>query len=116
MERLQIYEVFDCNRTLYKMLEQQKTFPISLGFKLFKLMKVFDEVEEYVFNTMETTFKDFKFENMNEEEKMFYNTILSSEIELDYEKINTSYFENNEDLMLTIEDIGNLSIILSKKE
>ena len=51
---------------------------------------------------------------MSEEEKMFYNKVLSSEIELEYEKINTSYFEKNNDLMLTIEDISNLSIILSE--
>ena len=114
MERLKIYEIFNCNKTLNKMFEQQNTFPISIGFKLFKIMKMFDEVEEYVFNIMEITFKDFKFEHMNDEEKRFYDTILSSEIELKYDKINTSYFENNEDLMLTIEDISNLSIILSE--
>ena len=114
MKKLKIYEVLNCNRTLNKMFEQQNTFPISVGFKIFKLMKIFDEVEEYVFNVMEMTFKDFKFEQMNDEEKMFYNKVLSSEIELEYEKINTSYFENNNDLMLTIEDIGNLSIILSE--
>lgn len=116
MEKLKIYEVLNCNKTLYKMLCQQKTFPISLGFKLFKFMKIFDEVEEYVFSTMEMTFKDFRFEQMSEEEKIFYNTVLNSEIELEYERINTSYFENNDDLMLTIEDIGNLSIILSEKK
>ena len=114
MEKLKIYEIFNCNKTLIKMFEQQNTFPISISFKLFKIMKIFDEVEEYVFNLMEITFKDFKFEDMNDEEKRFYNTILSSEIELKYDKINTSYFENNEDLMLTIEDISNLSIILSE--
>lgn len=97
------------------MFEQQNTFPISIGFKLFKIMKMFDEVEEYVFKIMEMTFEDFKFEQMNLEENIFYNTVLSSEIELDYERINASYFENNEDLMLTIEDISNLSIIISEK-
>ena len=61
------------------------------------------------------TFEDFKFEQMNLEENIFYNTVLSSEIELEYERINASYFENNEDLMLTIEDISNLSIIISEK-
>ena len=115
MERLKIYEIFNCNKTLNKMFEQQNTFPISIGFKLFKIMKMFDEVEEYVFNIMEMTFENFKFEHMNDEEKRFYNAVLSSEIELEYDKINTSYFENNEDLMLTIEDISNLSIILYKK-
>ena len=97
------------------MFEQQNTFPISIGFKLFKIMKMFDEVEEYVFKIMEMTFEDFKFEQMNLEENIFYNTVLSSEIELEYERINASYFENNEDLMLTIEDISNLSIIISEK-
>ena len=48
-------------------------------------------------------------------ENIFYNTVLNSEIELEYERINTSYFEDNADLMLTIEDISNLSIILSEK-
>ena len=115
MTRLKIYEIFNCNKTLNKMFEQQNTFPISIGFKLFKIMKMFDEVEEYVFKIMEMTFEDFKFEQMNLEENIFYNTVLSSEIELEYERINTSYFENNEDLMLTIEDISNLSIIISEK-
>lgn len=115
MTRLKIYEIFNCNKTLNKMFEQQNTFPISIGFKLFKIMKMFDEVEEYVFKIMEMTFEDFKFEQMNLEENIFYNTVLSSEIELEYERINASYFENNEDLMLTIEDISNLSIIISEK-
>ena len=115
MERLKIYEIFNCNKTLNKMFEQQNTFPISIGFKLFKIMKMFDEVEEYVFNIMEMTFENFKFEQMNEEENIFYNTVLNSEIELEYERINTSYFEDNTDLMLTIEDISNLSIILYEK-
>ena len=115
MTRLKIYEIFNCNKTLNKMFEQQNTFPISIGFKLFKIMKMFDEVEEYVFKIMEMTFEDFKFEQMNLEENIFYNTVLSSEIELEYERINASYFENNENLMLTIEDISNLSIIISEK-
>lgn len=114
MKKLKIFEIFNCNRILNKIFEQKNTFPISIGFKLFKIMKMFDEVEEYVFNIMEITFKDFKFEQMNDEEKRFYNAVLSSEIELEYDKINMSYFENNEDLMLTIEDISNLSIILSE--
>lgn len=115
MKILKVYKVINCNKTLYKMFQQQKTFPISVGFKLFKIMKLFDEVEEYVFNTMENTFENFKFENMDDNEKMFYNSLLSSDIELNYEKVNPSYFEDNDDLKLTIEDIDNLSIIFTEK-
>lgn len=114
MEKLKIYEVLNCNRTLFKMFEQQNTFPFSLGFKLYKIMKIFDEVEEYVINIMEMTFENVVLTEMNEEQKMFYNNIISSEIELEYDKIDISFFENNDKLMLTLEDIDNLSIILSK--
>ena len=52
---------------------------------------------------------------MDDNEKMFYNSLLSSDIELNYEKVNPSYFEDNDDLKLTIEDIDNLSIIFTEK-
>ena len=45
MEKLKIYEIFNCNKTLIKMFEQQNTFPISIGFKLFKIMKIFESFE-----------------------------------------------------------------------
>ena len=51
MERLKIYEIFNCNKTLNKMFEQQNTFPISIGFKLFKIMnKLLDKMNTKVYN------------------------------------------------------------------
>lgn len=113
MEKLTIAQVLSCNRTLFKILEQRNTLPASVGFKLYRIMKMFDEVEEYVFDTMDITFENFDFTNMTEEQKLFYNNIISSEIELDFDKIETSILENNENLMLTLEDIDNLSPILN---
>ena len=40
---------------------------------------------------------------------------LSQEIEVDFEKIQQNVFENNDKLLLTVEDVGALSIILSEK-
>ena len=56
MEKIQIFQVLNCNKTINKMLQQQSTFPISVGFKLYDIMKKFDEVEEYVFHLMDITF------------------------------------------------------------
>lgn len=97
------------------MFNQQNTFPISVGFKIFKIIKIFDEVEEYVINVMEQTFPNINLSEMDETQKMMYNMIISEEIELDYEKIDASIFEDNNKLMLTLEDISNLSIILNQK-
>ena len=112
MEKLRIFQILECNKTLYKMLEQRTVFPISVGLKIHRIMKSFNEIEEYIFETMNMTFGNFDWENMTNEQIMFYNNLISQEIEVEYEKIPTSLFENNEKLMLTIEDINRLSIIL----
>lgn len=79
-------------------------------------MKKFDEVEEYVFNVLEMTFQNIDFNSMTEQQKMFYNNIVSSEIELEFETIDEKFFKENETVMLTIEDISNLGIILKEKQ
>lgn len=115
MEKIQISDVFSCNRVLFALMQQQSKFPISVGLKLFKISKIFDEVEEYVFNVMNMTFNDYSFENMTDEQNLFFNKLMNENIELDYEKIPVSVFENNEEIKLTIEEISYLSIILQEK-
>lgn len=112
MDILQIRDVFNCNRIIFKLTEQQSQFPIDVGFRLFKISKIFDEVEEFVFNLMNITFNDFQFEEMTDEQKMFFEKVMTQQIELEYDKIPLSVFENNDKLKLTIEEIGYLSIIL----
>ena len=68
MEKLRVYQVLECNRVLYKMMEQKVLLPISVGLKVKRIMNVFDEVETYVFETMDETFKGFDWENMTDEE------------------------------------------------
>lgn len=112
MEKLHVFEVLECNKTLYKMIEQKNTFPISVGLKLNKIIKEFDEVEEYVFNMMDITFQNFDWGKMTEEQLKFYKCLISEEIELEYSKIPSSFFEDNDKLTLTIEEVDKLRIIL----
>ena len=112
MEKLRVYQVLECNRVLYKMMEQKVLLPISVGLKVKRIMNVFDEVETYVFETMDETFKGFDWGNMTDEEISFYGKLISEEIELYFEKIKEETFENNDKLTLTIDDIDKLSLIL----
>ena len=112
MEKLQVFQVLETNKILYKIFEQKTSLPISVGLKIYRIMKIFDEVEEYVFETMDLAYPNFNWMSMTEDEKIFYQRLISEQIELDYEKIPTELFEKNDNLMLTVEDIGALSIIL----
>lgn len=113
MEKVQISQVLECNKVLYKMLEQRTTFPVSIGLKINHIMKLFDEVEEYIFTTMDVVFGDkIDWSNLSEQQMIFYKELISEQIELDYKKISKEMFENNDKLMLSIEDIEKLSIIL----
>ena len=112
MEKISICEVLKCNRTLYKIVEQGNIFPATIGFKIFKIIKKFDEVEEYVMATMTNTFEDLTFDDMTDEQYTLYNALLYSEIELDFEKIESEVFEENEELKLSLSDISDLTPIL----
>lgn len=112
MEKLQIFQVLECNKVLYKILEQRMAISVSVGLKINRIMKLFDEVEEYVFTTMDMAFQEINWENLTKEQNDFYEKLISEQIELEYNKIPTSFFEENDNLKLTIEDIERLSIIL----
>ena len=116
MEKFQIGQIFDCNRVIFKIIEQQLKFPIYIGIKLYGLSKKFDEVEEYVFKVMETAFGEFDFMSMTKEQEILFNKLLNEEIELEIEKIPSKYFENNENVTLTVEEIGKLMIILEQNK
>lgn len=112
MEKLQVSQVLECNKTLYKIMEQRTALPISLGLKIYRIMKTFDEVEEYVFDTMDATFSNFSWDEMSSDQMLFYRNLITEQIELDFTKISEKEFENNDKLLLNIEDIANLSVIL----
>lgn len=116
MEKLQIQQVVECNKVLFKLAQQQRLFPFSIGYKLFHIRKLFDEVEDYVFTVMDNTFDNFNIEDMSEEEKRFMNAIMSSEIELDYERISIKEFKDNDKVMLSMQDIEKMAIVLNGKE
>ncbi len=114
MEKLVLSQVLECNKILYKIMEQKINLPISVGLKFYRIMKTFDEIEEYVFETMDMAFENFDWNNMTNEQMLFYKNLISEQIELDYVKIPQKDLENNNVLMLNIEDIEKLSIILTQ--
>lgn len=113
MTKMLVSDVFECNKVLDKIMKQRTLLPISVGLKINKIMKEFDEVEEYVLKTMDVAFGEIDWTRITKEQMQFYNTVLSQEIEIDFEKIPREIFENNDKVMLSIEDVDKLTLILT---
>ena len=60
------------------------------------------------------TFENLDWNNMTNEQMLFYKNLLSEQIEVEYIKIPQKELENNNVLMLNIGDIEKLSIILTQ--
>lgn len=113
METLKIADIIRCNSTLYKMRGNELSFPMNVSFKIYQIIKLFDEVEDFVFNALKNVFgKDIDILNMTEQQKEVYDILLNSSIEIDIPKINKDYFKQNEKVNITIDDISNLQIIM----
>lgn len=115
LTKVYINDVLNCSKTLERIFKQHEVLPVRLTFKLYNLIKTFDSVSDYVIQMLQMTFPDINFEEeFTEEQKTFYNYLLSSEIELDIEKIDKRLLEESGGLLLSLADVENLSIILDK--
>ena len=85
---------------------------VVLGYRITPFSFIDITMISDVFSMMDMAFQDFDWEKMTDEQLIFYNKLILEEIELEFDKIPTSFFENNDKLMLTIEDINTLRIIL----
>lgn len=47
-----IYEVFELNRVLHSLLEQQSSYNIKTAFKIHTLLKWLDDTEKFIFERM----------------------------------------------------------------
>lgn len=60
-----IYEVFELNRILHRLIEQQKSYEIRTAFKLYKIVKWLDGTENFVLERMKMVFGDDKIDTDN---------------------------------------------------
>lgn len=55
-----IYEVFELNRILHSILEQQSSYNIKTAFKIHTLIKWLDDTEKFIFERMNAMSIDLK--------------------------------------------------------
>lgn len=113
--KIHVYKILKVNRTIETLLEQHISYPINVGYKIFQLKKELDNIEKYIIERLSMLCPNFFTNDMTEEEKIIYETILSSEIELNNINITIEEITNNNEVKTTLEDIENLMLLFNEK-
>lgn len=108
-----IFEVFELNKILHSLSEQQLSYDIKIAFKIHKLIKWLDETETFIFERMRLMFSE---DTMNGDNPL-YVAFLSAKIPL----VETTLTINelitpNEGVSIGIKEMELLGKILGKTE
>lgn len=108
-----IYEIFKCNTIIYKLIEQQITYPINTAYKLLRLRQQFDEIESLMRDRWIILFGENYNENdFSETQIAVYNATLQATVEIDTFHLKIEDVINNGIIKLTIEEVEILSNFL----
>lgn len=111
-----IYQIIKMNRSLETLISQQTLYNINIAYKIHKIKKELDEIEQYTFDRLTLICPNFDLKNHNEEELLIYNTILNSQIEVDLPTITEEELLSSDEIKLSIEDIENILNIFEEKK
>lgn len=108
-----IYEVFELNRILHSLLEQQSSYNIQTAFKIHSLVKWLDETEEFLFNRMNMLFN----EDETEVKNPLYVAFLNSQIPFVKTDLKVNDLLNTDgNVNLNIKDVEVLNKMLCETE
>lgn len=108
-----IYEVFELNRILHSLLEQQSSYNIQIAFKIHSLVKWLNETEEFLFNRMNMLFNEGETDVKNP----LYTAFLKSQIPFVKTDLKVNDLLNTDgNVNLDIKDVEVLNKMLCETE
>lgn len=113
---LPIYKIIKANRSLEELISQQTLYNINIAYKIYKIKKELDEIENYTFSRLNIICPNINIENMNENEIILYNTILNSTISIDIPILTKDELLSNNEIKLTVEDIENILTLFNEND
>lgn len=105
-----------CNNVIYKLLEQQISYPINVAYKIYKLKKELDEIEQLMYDRWNILFgSDYDITTFTEEEITLYNTTLQAQLDVDLFELSINQVTHNNTVELTISEMETLYNFLESK-
>lgn len=113
-KQITIAECFKLNQIINNIISQELSLSANTAYHFFLLNKTLNNIEDFVFKRMEKIFgENFDITKFNNEEKIVYNTILNSVINVELLNVHVDEFLNTE-LKLKIDDFNFLKYIYEK--
>lgn len=105
-----ISEVFELNRVLHLLMEQQKSYEINIAYEIYKLVKWLDDTEKFFFERFGDLFT-------RSDTSVLNNAIMSSQVPFVGTKLKlNNLIEPNGNVKLSPNDFVILEKMLSKTE
>lgn len=114
--RFTINEIFAINMSLEKLCSQDIEYSVSIGYSLLKKKDELTDICRYAYGRMGQVIDsdNMSRNELTETEKNIYDMIMSSEIYIEPFKFDKEKLFNNEKVMLSVNDIENISRLFTK--
>lgn len=112
---LKISDIFQIDSSLDKLIDLKIDYPINLSFALYKKSKELKEIATYVYAKIKTVINEehISKNELTAEENIIYTSIMDNPIEIEPINYELSSLLLDENIKLSVQDIDNLSKILS---
>ena len=113
----EVYRFIEANRSLDKICSQDNEYPIRSAYKLIKAKKELDDAIEYVMQRFSNVCGEaVDFENLNNEQNVILNSILSQEIEIELPELTIEEVTDNNKVRVTSSDMENLLFVFENRK
>lgn len=109
-----IYDIINANVVLEKLLKQQHEYNIQTAYKIYKLKKELDEVENFTMDRLKLALgNDYDLDNLDENQKMLYTSIMLTQININDTDLKLNDLTDNDRLKITVNEVEKIVNLLS---
>lgn len=114
---LKVFEIFDINKAIENLIKQDLKYNVKVGYEIHKMKKQLDDIERYVVERLCMVIDNdrMRSNNLTNEERLLYNTVMESEMEITPFNIERDDIFNNENVMLTVKEVADIDQLFIKK-
>lgn len=104
-----IYEIMTCNNVLNKLKENNEKYKLGTAYKINKLIKQFNEIEDMMHERWKIMFGEgYVLEQLNENQILTFNGSLMTVIDVDLFGLTFDDFITEEDMSLSLSETETL--------
>lgn len=108
-----VYQIIKANIVFDKLIKQQIGFEINVAYRIYKLKKELDEIEEFVMDRLTMLLGDgYDLENLDNNEKILYEALMMDEMKINVYELNINDIINVDGVKLQVDEMEKIAVLL----